>query len=114
MELPRAAFRRLRDLVAQVPEDRLGTWTAFRAREAFRPSDAGGADLPQGFALVEEEFRVEVATLNHGIPCFAFTLQERRQVHVRPDGLGRLGLAVGPWLTTAQHTVQRSEADGHP
>ncbi|WP_210530261.1 MBL fold metallo-hydrolase [Rubellimicrobium arenae] len=98
-------------LAAEFADDRLGPWTAFRARDAFRPSPAGDAGLEPGLVLAEDDLQVEAATLDHGLPCLAFALQERARVNVRVDGLERLGLAVGPWLNAAKSAVRRGAPD---
>ena len=49
--------------------------------------------LPPGRVLDEETFAIEAATLDHGIPCLAFALEERLRVNVRRNALERLGLA---------------------
>jgi ribonuclease Z len=67
----------------------------FRAREAFRRGDMPEVNLSPGVLVDEDEFRVNGAVLDHGIPCLAFALTEKLRVNVWSDGLKQLGLAVG-------------------
>lgn len=89
----------------------LGPWTAFRARSGFAPEPVGDPALPPGLALDEDDLRLEIAVLDHGIPCLAVGLQETLRVHVDPVGLGRLGLPVGRWLNTAKTALRRGDPD---
>jgi ribonuclease Z len=83
----------------------------FRPREAFRRSEIPAVRLSPGLLLDEEEFRVEGAVLNHGIPCLAFALEEKLRVNVGREGLRRLGLPVGPWLRGAKRAVRQGAPD---
>jgi ribonuclease Z len=80
----------------------------FRAREAF-----GRRALPVGeqvLPLDDPEFQVEAVTLDHGIPCLAFALQEKVRINVHKARLDELGLPVGPWLNVAKRAA-RTDAD---
>jgi ribonuclease Z len=87
-----------------------GRWR-FPARTAFAPQEAEPPALAGGLVLDEEEFSIEAAVLDHGTPCLAFALQERLRVNVWRDGLGALGLPVGPWLNEAKRAVRRGDPD---
>jgi ribonuclease Z len=84
---------------------------AFRAREAFRRREMEPPRLPSGLLLDEEDFSIEAAVLDHGIPCLAFAFQERLRVNVIREGLAALRLPVGPWLNAAKRAVRRGEPD---
>ena len=84
---------------------------AFRAREAFRRQEIEPPALPSGLLLREEEFCIDAAILDHGIPCLAFALQERVRVNVWKEGLATLTLPVGPWLNVAKAAARRGEPD---
>jgi ribonuclease Z len=79
----------------------------YRARRAFAPEELHPPDLAAGLVLAEDDFRIEAAVLDHGIPSLAFALQERMGVNVWREGLARLGLPVGPWLNAAKQAVRR-------
>jgi ribonuclease Z len=92
-------------------DERIVRRLRFAARDAFAREDLEPPDLPDGLVLEEDQFRIEAAVFDHGIPCLGFALQERLQVNVWRDGLTRLGLPVGPWLNDAKQAVRRGEAD---
>ena len=98
-------------LAAEFEGGRIGPWTRFRARDAFRASDGGTSDVAPGLVLSEPDLWIECSTLDHGMPCLAFSLQERLRVNVWRAGLDRLGLPVGPWLNVAKSAVRREAAD---
>jgi ribonuclease Z len=83
----------------------------FRAREAFRLRERPSVQLRRGLLLDEEEFWIDGAVLDHGIPCLAFALAEKLRVNVWREGLRRLGLPVGPWLREAKAAVRLDAPD---
>jgi len=83
----------------------------FRAREAFNGREQPPVQFDGGLLLEEEEFWVEGAVLDHGIPCIAFALEEKLRVNVWREGLRRLGLPVGPWLREAKAAVRLGAPD---
>ncbi len=97
--------------VAEFAENRLGNWTSFSARRAFRPERLDASPPPPGVVLAEPDLVVEATILDHGIPCLGFALQERTRVNVWTEGLDQLGLAVGPWLNDAKKAVRRGADD---
>jgi ribonuclease Z len=83
----------------------------FRAREAFHRRDMPEVCLSPGLLLDEDEFRVDGAVLDHGIPCLAFLFEEKLRVNVWSEGLRRLGLPTGPWLREAKRAVRQGAPD---
>ncbi|HEX2526111.1 MAG TPA: MBL fold metallo-hydrolase [Geminicoccus sp.] len=98
-------------MTAEFANERLGSWTIFRARDAFRPQLLEMPEPASGLVLSEDDLRVECVTLDHGTPCLAFALQETQRVNVWRQGLDALGLDVGPWLNVAKRAVRRGDAD---
>jgi len=84
--------------------------TRFAAREAFRPVALGDAPFT-GAALETPSLRVEAVTLDHGIPCLAFAVQETRRLNVRGGSLAALGLVPGRWLTRLKQAVREGLPD---
>ena len=98
-------------LAAEFADGRLGPWTRFRARDAFRASDGGPSNLSPGRVLLEPDLWIECVTLDHSTPCLAFCLQERLRVNVSRPALDQLGLPVGPWLNIAKRAVRNGAMD---
>jgi ribonuclease Z len=92
-------------------EERVLRRFRFAAREAFRRREVEPPSLPPGLLLDEDDFWIEAAVFDHGLPCLGFALQERLRVNVWRDGLERLGLPVGPWLNGAKRAVRRGDPD---
>lgn len=97
--------------VAELHGDTLAAAAEFHTKDAFRRRDVAPAATPSGILLNEEEFRVKAVTLDHGIPCLGFALEEKFHINVWRDRLERLGLPVGPWLNSLKQAVRRGESD---
>jgi hypothetical protein len=94
-------------IVSECVEDRLAAGAEFRAREAFRRREAPAPELARGCVLQEDAFRVEVAILDHGIPCLAFCLRERLRVNVMRGSLERLAVQSRHLLERIEHEPMR-------
>lgn len=97
--------------VAEFEAGALARAALFRARAAFAREGTDPPPLAPGLVLDEEEFRVEAATLDHGLPCLAFALRERQRVNVRRGALEGMGLRTGPWLTAVKRAARLGLAD---
>src|SRR5262249_12320169 len=93
---------------------RLVRGSSFRAREAFEPRSFSPPALPEGMVLDEEAFCIRAVVLDHGIPCLAFSLEEKLRINVHREGLDALGLPVGPWLNEAKRAVRLGKSDDTP
>jgi ribonuclease Z len=93
---------------------RLTKAAEFHAREAFARHEIDAPVFPQGVAWMEDEFRIEAAALDHGIPSLAFALREVLQVNVWRGALNELDLPTGPWLNEAKRAVRLGLPDDHP
>ena len=93
-------------IVSEFVGTRLARTAEFRARDAFKRRDVPPPEMPDGLVLLEDTFRVEASTLDHGIPSLAFALRENVRVNVRRGALEAMGLPVGPWLNEAKRAVR--------
>ncbi len=77
----------------------------FACRNKFHP-DPGSADRKSTPVICRDPaFSLSAVTLDHGIPCLAFILEETLRVNFRPDAMRRLGLVPGPWLSQLRRAL---------
>ena len=85
----------------------------FRAADGFRPIEGAPAihvsEEPFPI-LVDPMFTVSAVSLNHRIPSFAYTLQEKVHININKERLHAAGLPVGSWLKD----VKQHLWDGRP
>ncbi len=92
-------------------DGRLVRRVRFAARAGFAASAAEPPALAPGLVVDEDDFSIEAAVFDHGLPCLGFALQERLRVNVWREGLAALALPVGPWLNEAKRAVRRGDPD---
>jgi ribonuclease Z len=91
--------------VAEFGEDGTLTRAVFNCRAAFAREDLPGLAVSDGVLFEEDSCRVSAAVLDHGIPCLAFALEEKRHVNIFKVRLEEMGLPVGPWLQDLKAAV---------
>ena len=70
----------------------------FSCRNRFLP-ETPVVEKPFTAVLVETPgWNISTVILDHGIPCLAFSIQEKFHVNIKKDRLEALGLEVGPWI----------------
>lgn len=89
--------------VSEVFSDRLERHR-LRAGEPARER-LGETEIENGVLLDEPELLVRTVELDHGIPVLAFSLEERRVLHIRKDRLEASGLAPGRWLGELKRAI---------
>jgi len=68
----------------------------------------------EGVLLVEPSFKVRATMIDHGIPVFAFALEERAHINIWRNKLEAMGLTVGPWLGTFKERILRGSSEETP
>jgi ribonuclease Z len=86
----------------------------FRTRSGFRREPGNSTHLGDGLLVDDETFQVRTAFLDHGIPCLAFSLEEKFHVNVWKSGLEELGLPTGPWLREVKYATLRDDPASTP
>ena len=83
----------------------------FSGRTGFAREPATAPPLRDDVLLDESGLQVRCAILDHGIPVFAFALEERAHINIWRNELDRRGLAVGPWLRAFKDAILRGQND---
>ncbi len=81
----------------------------FSAKNRFRKKTVTRR-RSDGLLLESAVLKVRAAALDHGIPCLAFSLEEKLQINIDKDALARMGLAVGPWLTELKKMLRDAQS----
>ncbi len=71
----------------------------YRCCDKFIPAGESVAQPFRGILYEAPGLTVTAAILDHGIPCLGLAIQEHFHVNILKDGLEKLGLEPGPWLT---------------
>jgi ribonuclease Z len=100
-------------LVTEIGETGPSAGATFRMRTAFarEPEDVEAA-APA--ILVEDRLRVTATTLDHGIPCLAYAIEETVRVNVWRNRLDELGIGTGPWLSELKELALTDAPDDRP
>jgi ribonuclease Z len=86
----------------------------FRCRNRFFREQEVVSSTMDGVLLDDESLRIRSVTLDHRIPCLAFTLEEKYHVNILKNRLLEQGLPVGPWLIELKTAVLRGDHDNGP
>jgi ribonuclease Z len=83
--------------IIEIHPDRL-ICCRFSCRNRFLP-ETPMVEKPFNAVLFEAPgWIISTVILDHGIPCLAFSIQEKFHVNIKKDRLEALGLEVGPWI----------------
>jgi ribonuclease Z len=83
--------------ITEIHQDRL-MCCRFSCRNRFLP-ETPAVEKPFNSVLVEGPgWILSTIILDHGIPCLAFSIQEKFHVNIKKAAIEALGLEVGPWI----------------
>ena len=71
----------------------------YRCKDRFEPGQEAVRQPFDGILYSEPAFKISAVILDHRIPCLGLSVKEQFHVNIIPDGLKRLGLEPGSWLT---------------
>ncbi len=80
--------------------------STFACRQKFNPEPTTTRPRKNVTIFKSSTFSIAAATLDHGIPCLAFALNEPLQVKIRPEELKRRDWSPGPWLSKVRQALQ--------
>jgi ribonuclease Z len=77
----------------------------YRCQDRFKPLEDAVKNPFGGLLYEEPALSVAAVILDHKIPCLGFAVKERFHVNIITEGLKRLGLEPGPWLTAFKQAI---------
>lgn len=86
----------------------------FCCQDRFRRKDLETEQTRNNVIVDETGFRVKAVTLDHKIPCLAFTLEEAFHINVWKNQLDSLGLPTGKWLNELKQAIRQGKPDDTP
>jgi ribonuclease Z len=84
--------------------------TVFKAKNSFVREDLGTLSFC-GVLMKDTLYTVRAVSLDHQIPCLAFSLEEDYHININKSRLNNLGLPVGPWLSQLKTAVRENKDD---
>ena len=82
----------------------------FRAVNSFAREDRETVPFC-GVCMKDALYTVCAASLDHQVPCLAFSLEEDYHININKSRLNSLGLTVGPWLRHFKTAVRENKDD---
>ena len=77
----------------------------YRCRDRFEPARQPIKRPFDGVLYEEPAVKISAVILDHAIPCLGLSIKERLHVNIIKDGLKRLDLEPGPWLTAFKQAL---------
>jgi len=84
--------------------------SVFRAENSFVREELGTKTFA-GVLLNDALCTVRAISLDHQVPCLAFSLEEDIHINIDKARLSSLGLPVGPWLKQLKAAVREKNND---
>ncbi len=85
------------------PDCKIGR--SYCCKDRFKPLGEAVRQPFDGILYREPAFHISAAILDHQIPCLGLSIRERFHVNIIKEGLNRLNLEPGPWLTDFKQTL---------
>ena len=86
----------------------------MKCRHEFRADFHAPQAAEDGILLSEREYIVRTTILDHGIPCLAYSIEQKRHVNVWKNRVEEMGLRVGPWLRDLKLAILEEEPKEQP
>jgi ribonuclease Z len=77
----------------------------YRCQDRFEPLKDAVNQPFDGVLYEEPAFKLSAVILDHQIPCLGLSVKERFHVNIIKEGLKRLHLEPGPWLSTFKQAL---------
>ncbi len=77
----------------------------YRCRDGFEPLQEAVKQPFDGVLYEEPAFSVSAVMLDHNTPCLGLSIKERFHVNIIKEGLKRLNLEPGPWLSVFKQAL---------
>lgn len=84
--------------------------TVFKAENSFVREDLGTLSF-RGVLMKDAFYTVRAVSLDHQIPCLAFSLEEDYHINIDKARLNSLGLTIGPWLRHLKTAIRENKHD---
>lgn len=101
-------------MVGEYHEDGTLRVARMNCRDAFRAEMLDPRPVENGTLLNEREYLVRTAILDHGIPCLAYAIEQKRHINVWKNKVEEMGLRVGPWLRDLKLAILDEEPAERP
>ena len=83
----------------------------FPCKEGFSASRPPESLPKEEFLLDTLSFQIKSVCLDHGTPCLAFCLKEKKHININKVKLEVMGLPVGPWLKDLKEAVRAKKPE---
>ena len=100
-------------IVTEIDASGIARTVRFRLHERFAGEEIDRRHLQDGVLVADPALTVRTATLDHGMPCLGFAIEEPVHLNVWNTRLTERGLPVGPWLTELKRAVIEGRSDDH-
>lgn len=101
-------------IVHELQPDGLLRAARFSCRTAFAPEPAPTTSVQNDTVFEDENIRVRTASLDHGVPSFAYAIEERQRINVWKTRLEDMGFRTGPWLRELKRAILLGEPADRP